>query len=92
MMRIGVRELRQHASRYLARVKAGETIEVTSRGELVALLVAPRPSDATRDLLIRSGGLTPAEGPFELPIRVKSSVITESTTDALSELREERLP
>ena len=28
MERIGVRELRQHASRYLDRVKAGESIEV----------------------------------------------------------------
>ncbi|MDT7703988.1 MAG: hypothetical protein QOJ30_6313, partial [Pseudonocardiales bacterium] len=34
--RIGVRELRQNASRYLALVKGGETVEVTERGELVA--------------------------------------------------------
>jgi prevent-host-death family protein len=39
MDRIGVRELRQHASRYLARVASGETIEVTDRGRAVALLV-----------------------------------------------------
>ena len=39
MERIGVRELRQHASRYLARVAAGETIEVTDRGHPVAHLV-----------------------------------------------------
>ena len=39
MERIGVRELRQHASRYLARVAAGETIEVTDRGRPIALLV-----------------------------------------------------
>jgi len=39
--RIGVRELRQNASRYLARVATGETIEVTDRGRLVALLVPP---------------------------------------------------
>ena len=31
-----------HASRYLARVKAGETVEVTERGQLVALLAFPR--------------------------------------------------
>jgi antitoxin (DNA-binding transcriptional repressor) of toxin-antitoxin stability system len=34
--RIGIRELRQNASRYLALVKAGQTVEVTERGELVA--------------------------------------------------------
>ena len=39
MDRIGVRELRQHASRYLARVATGETLEVTDRGRPVALLV-----------------------------------------------------
>jgi prevent-host-death family protein len=39
MDRIGVRELRQHASRYLARVADGETLEVTDRGRPVALLV-----------------------------------------------------
>ncbi len=41
MQRIGVRELRQNASRYLALVKAGETVEVTGRGELVALATGP---------------------------------------------------
>jgi len=39
MERIGIRELRQHASRYLARVAGGETVEVTDRGRPVALLV-----------------------------------------------------
>ena len=34
-----MRELRQHASRYLARVAAGERLEVTDRGRPVALLV-----------------------------------------------------
>lgn len=41
MERIGVRELRQNASRYLARVAGGESIEVTDRGRAVALLVPP---------------------------------------------------
>lgn len=31
MERIGIRELRQNASRYLAKVKTGETVEVTER-------------------------------------------------------------
>lgn len=42
MERIGLRELRQHASRYIARVATGETIEVTDRGRPVALLVPAR--------------------------------------------------
>src|ERR1700730_2002733 len=40
MRRIGVRELRRHASRYLRDVQQrGATIEVTDRGRPVALLV-----------------------------------------------------
>jgi prevent-host-death family protein len=42
MRRIGVRELRQHASRYLALVARGEPIEVTDRGRPVAMLVPVR--------------------------------------------------
>lgn len=60
MERIGVRELRQNASRYLALVKAGETVEVTERGELVALLVSPRRSQTARDRLVAAGRLIPA--------------------------------
>jgi prevent-host-death family protein len=54
MERIGVRELRQHASRYLARVATGETIEVTDRGRPIALLV-PTHRDRWQDLI--AGGL-----------------------------------
>ena len=50
MDRIGVRELRQHASRYLARVANGEAIEVTDRGRPVARLV-PVPSAGSALLL-----------------------------------------
>lgn len=69
MVRIGVRELRQHASRYLDRVKAGETVEVTERGQLVALLVPPDPATSARERLVASGRLIPATRPFALPRR-----------------------
>ncbi len=36
--RAGIRELRQELSRYIDRVKAGEVIEVTEHGRLVARL------------------------------------------------------
>ena len=64
MERIGVRELRQHATRYLGRVKAGETVEVTERGQLVALLVPPAPGATERERLIAMGQLVPASRPF----------------------------
>lgn len=59
MERIGVRELRQHASRYLERVAGGETLEVTDRGRAVAHLVPVR-TDAWDDL-VASGRVTPAQ-------------------------------
>ena len=36
--RVGVRKLRDRLSEYLGRVKAGECLEVTDRGELIALI------------------------------------------------------
>jgi len=60
MERIGVRELRQHASRYLARVATGESIEVTDRGRPVALLI-PTPQDWWQDL-VASGQVLSATG------------------------------
>jgi prevent-host-death family protein len=64
MDRIGVRELRQHASRYLARVATGETIEVTDRGRPVALLV-PTPADRWASL-VSSGQVLAATGDGDL--------------------------
>jgi prevent-host-death family protein len=59
MDRIGVRELRQHASRYLERVARGETLEVTDRGRPVARLV-PVTADPWADM-IAGGRVTLAE-------------------------------
>jgi prevent-host-death family protein len=87
MHRIGVRELRQHASHYLDRVKAGETIEVTERGRLVALLVPPHPAAGPREQLIASGRLLPGSGPLRLPRRVLANM---GSADVLDRLREER--
>lgn len=56
MEQIGVRELRQNASKYLARVARGETIEVTDRGHAVALLIPPGTDRWTT--LIESGRIS----------------------------------
>ncbi|MGH9000915.1 MAG: type II toxin-antitoxin system Phd/YefM family antitoxin [Acidimicrobiia bacterium] len=61
MERIGVRELRQNASRYLARVANGETIEVTTRGFPVAHIVPVPKGETTWEDLVRSGQMWPAE-------------------------------
>lgn len=63
MERIGVRQLRQHASRYLALVKEGQTVEVSDHGALVAMLVPPGMSRRGRDRLIGDCRLIPASNP-----------------------------
>lgn len=59
-----MRELRQHASRYLARVAEGETMEVTDRGRPVARLV-PLSGNSWDDLLA-SGQVLPPEDPTDV--------------------------
>jgi len=60
MQRIGVRELRQHASRYLALVARGERVEVTDRGRPVAMLV-PVQGEPWEDLLASGRAIQPID-------------------------------
>ncbi len=59
MRAIGIRELRQQASRYLREVQRGERIQVTDRGRPVAWLV-PVPRSGGVEELAASGRLAPA--------------------------------
>lgn len=55
---VGVRELRNGLSRWLARVQAGEDITVTDHGRPVARIVAA--SSPAYDALIKRGLILPA--------------------------------
>jgi len=91
MERIGIRELRQHASRYLDRVKAGESVEVTERGELVALLVPPGPATTARERLIAEGRLLPGAGGLgDLPEPRTPPRGAPDAQEVLEELRADR--
>ncbi len=63
-METGVRELKDHLSRYLRRIEAGERIAVTAHGRVIAELVPPAlVSGAGRrryDDLLASGVIQPA--------------------------------
>jgi prevent-host-death family protein len=62
---VGVRELRQNLSVYLARVQKGEALRVTERGRVVAMLV-PLPHTATLvESLVAAGRATPARRTLE---------------------------
>lgn len=60
MERIGIRELRQNASAWVARAQSGETIEIANHGRLVARLVPVGDTDTDREALIAAGRLAPA--------------------------------
>ena len=73
MAEAGIRELRDHLSRYLERVQAGEEIVVTDRGRAIAR-VLPIEGERTIDRLIREGRITPAkQRKRSLPTPLKTS-------------------
>jgi prevent-host-death family protein len=61
-MEVGVRELRNHLSRYLARVRSGDEVVVTDRGRAIARVV-PVGAERVLDRLIAEGIVTPARRP-----------------------------
>ena len=92
MERVGVRELRQNLSVYLRRVRRGESLEVTERGQPVAVL-QPIPSTldplaalAARGIAVRRGRGNLADLAAPVPLDAGRSA-----SGALQELREDRL-
>lgn len=57
----GIRELRDHLSRYLDRVRQGEEIVITDRGRAIARMV-PVSGERTLQRLIQEGLVEPAPG------------------------------
>ncbi|NVN49232.1 type II toxin-antitoxin system Phd/YefM family antitoxin [Mycolicibacterium hippocampi] len=92
MEEIGVRELRQHASRYLARVEAGEELGVTNNGRLVARLIPVHAAARSREALIEAGALIPATRPLNLlEVAAEPAPDQERTlSDVLGEMRDEQ--
>jgi prevent-host-death family protein len=59
--RIGIRELRQHASIYVDLAERGYTVDITNRGRLVARLVPATEPGSPLERLIAAGIIEPAE-------------------------------
>jgi prevent-host-death family protein len=89
--RVPVRQLQRHASELIDRVLAGETIEVTRNGQLVAIIAPPDPRQQVIEELIAEGFLTPEElkkpglGDWKTP----GEPLPEPLSQALLEMREE---
>ena len=89
METIGIRELRQNASAWIAKAKAGVTIQITDRGRPVARLVPLTPAEQARDKLIAEGQLIPASA-SRVPFRISDLIDGLSLTSILEEQRSER--
>jgi antitoxin (DNA-binding transcriptional repressor) of toxin-antitoxin stability system len=83
MVRIGVRELRQNASEWLRRAQAGERIEVTNRGHVVAIL-GPPSAGGPLSALRETGRLKRATHTGPLPRPVKTQRLASA---ALADMR-----
>ena len=87
---VGLRELRHHTSDVLARVRRGETIDITERGRLIARLVPAGEATVTPILagLVASGNARLATRPGYRPA-MRPGRGTNDLSDALARLRDE---
>lgn len=86
---VGMRDLSQRTAKVLALVRAGETVEVTDRGRIVARIVPA--VDDRYDQLVAAGVLRPATRPFnltQLPEPVDNPT-GQTTDELLAEIRGE---
>jgi prevent-host-death family protein len=90
--RVGVRELRQNLSVYLARVVAGETLEVTDRGHTVAVLAPVAEGSSALDRLRLVGRLIPATNDLLTLVRpARARSRSRRASRALQQQRADRL-
>jgi antitoxin (DNA-binding transcriptional repressor) of toxin-antitoxin stability system len=82
-----VRELQQHASAVLRRVRAGETLGITDRGTLIAVMAPPSALGGTAALIASGRVRTPTRRVAELAQPVKAAL---STAEVLDDLRGDR--
>jgi prevent-host-death family protein len=84
MERVPIRELQQHASAVLRRVRAGETLGITDRGTLVAVVAPPSSLGGTAALVAAGRVRSPIRSISDLPAGSKAK---RRTADVLDELR-----
>jgi prevent-host-death family protein len=87
---VGLRDLRHHTSEVLARVRHGETIDVTEHGRLIARIVPVEERSPTPILarLVASGRASLARRPGYRP-RMRSGDGTDTLSATLAAMRAE---
>lgn len=83
--RVGIRELRENLSKIVRRVRRGEVLDVTDRGQPVARLVPLGPSAGSLADLVAEGKVRPARvrGPLPAPLDMPSRMTSEEAVDIL---------
>ena len=90
--RIGIRELRQHASVYVDLAEKGVIVDITNRGRLVARLVPVREPESPLERLVAAGIILPAEEPGNLLAIEPAPPVPPghpSASEILAQMREE---
>jgi len=79
-MEVGIRELRNQLSKWVARVREGEEVVITDRGKPVARLV-PAHGESHYERLVREGRIIPAPSekrykpkPVDLDVRLSEYI------------------
>jgi prevent-host-death family protein len=87
---VGLRELRHRTGEVLARVRHGETIDVTEHGRLIARIVpvGERQPTAILARLVASGRATLAQRPGYRP-RMRPGDGTDRLSETLASMRDE---
>jgi prevent-host-death family protein len=87
---VGLRDLRHHTSEVMARVRRGETVDVTEHGRLIARIVpvAERAPVPVLERLADSGRVVLARRPGYRP-RMRPGDGTDKLADAVAAMRDE---
>jgi prevent-host-death family protein len=87
---VGLRDLRHHTSEVLARVRHGETVDVTEHGRLIARIVPAGEREPTPVLerLVASGRATLAQRPGYRP-RMRAADGSDKLSQSLADQRAE---
>ena len=88
--RVGVRELRQNLSIYLDRVKDGESLEVTERGNVVARLSPIGHAVTPYEQMVADGRISSGRGGLA-GLGPPPSAVGRTLSDVLRELRDEEI-
>ena len=89
--KIGIRELRQHASVYVDLVERGHTVDITNRGRLVAQMVPVKEPDSPLERWIAAGVIERAEeagSPLEIDPYPALPPGRPTASDVLGQIRE----